>query len=556
MRTCRFLTLLLLLTSFVAAQQKSESKKPTDKKPTPTQKTATSETTATQPDETRAIEPQPAQGPSSPLTPPTTNTKFDVKEMPPVVTHHSIKHSSGKTLQYTATTGRMPIKDAVGNVEAEMFYVAYTLDGQDSAKRPITFAFNGGPGSSSIWLHMGTLGPRKVVLQPEGWMPQAPYRVQDNPYTPLDQTDIVMIDMIGTGYSRPLDTDTGKKFWGLRGDIESFGEFIRMYLSRNERWSSPLFLLGESYGTTRASGLAGYLVDKGISFNGITLLSTIMDFQSVLTSARNDEGYVYTLPTFTNIAFYHKKLPADLQQDFAKTRAEAEAFASGEYTVALAKGDSLSAADRKSIIEKIARYTGLKKDFIDQANLRVDVEGFSSQLLLDEKLRVGRLDGRFTAPSPVSTLNREFYDPSSAAITPPFTSVFNDYVRRELGYKVDMPYYVYIFEAPYGRSVKWDWNPGDNSGFEMGYTDTASALRAAIIKNPYMKVLVMEGFYDLATPYYAVHYTMDHLDLAPKYHQNISYADYEAGHMVYIHTPSLEKMHKDYTNFVISNVPK
>jgi carboxypeptidase C (cathepsin A) len=552
MKTFRLVVVVLLFASFAATQQKDEPKKPTDKKQA-VQKTQ--ESKPAHPDETNAIEPQTTPAPPSALTPPATNTKFDVKEVPPVVTHHSIKHSSGKTLQYTATTGRMPIKDAIGNVEAEMFYVAYTLDGQDAGKRPITFAFNGGPGSSSIWLHMGTLGPRKVVLQPEGWMPQAPYRVADNPYTPLDQTDIVMIDMIGTGFSRPLDTDTGKKFWGLKGDIESFGEFIRLYLSRNERWSSPLYLLGESYGTTRASGLAGYLVDKGISFNGITLLSTIMDFQSVLTSARNDEAYVYTLPTFTAIAYYHKKLPPELQQNFAKTRAEAEAFASGDYTVALAKGDSLSAGDRTAIIDKIARYTGLRKEFIDQANLRVDVEGFTAQLMIDQKLRVGRLDGRFTAPGPVSTLDRDFFDPSSAAITPPFVSVFNDYVRRELGYKVDMPYYTYIFEAPYGPSVKWDWTPGDR-GFEMGFTDTASALRAAMIKNPYMKVLVMEGFYDLATPYYAVHYTMDHLDLAPKYHQNISFADYEAGHMLYIHTPSLEKMHRDYTNFVTSNLPQ
>jgi carboxypeptidase C (cathepsin A) len=555
MRTFRLLTVLLLLASFTAAQQKEAPKKAPDKKPTATEKTTPPDVTKTPTEESRTPESAPA--PPSALAPATPNIKFDMKEVPAVVTHHSIKVASGKTLQYTATTGRMPIKDAVGNIEAEMFYVAYTLDGQSAAKRPITFAFNGGPGSSSVWLHMGTLGPRKVVLQPDGWMPQAPYRLADNPYTPLDQTDIVMIDMIGTGYSRPLDADTGKKFWGLKGDIESFGEFIRMYLSRNERWTSPLYLLGESYGTTRASGLAGYLVDKGISFNGITLLSTIMDFQSVLTSARNDEAFVYTLPTYTAIAFYHKKLPADLQQDFAKTRAEAEAFASGEYTVALAKGDSLSSADRAAIVDKIARYTGLKKDFIDQANLRVDVEGFSSHLLLDQKLRVGRLDGRFTAPSPVSTLDRDSYDPSSAAITPPFTSVFNDYVRRELGFKVDMPYYIYIFQAPYVTSFKWNWGSGEGGdGFEMGFADTASALRAAMVKNPYMKVLVMEGFYDQATPYYAVHYTMDHLDLAPKYHENISYADYEAGHMLYIHMPSLEKMHKDYTNFVTSNLPQ
>ena len=475
-----------------------------------------------------------------------------MKEVAPVVTHHSIKSAAGKTLQYTATTGRMPIKDAMGNIEAEMFYVAYTLDGQEPSRRPVTFAFNGGPGSASIWLHMGALGPRKVVLQKDGWMPEAPYRLMDNANSPLDQTDIVVIDAIGTGYSRPLDTDTGKKFWGVKGDIAAFGEFIRMYISRNERWSSPLFLLGESYGTTRAAGLSGYLVDNGIAFNGVTLLSTIIDFQSVLTSRNNDEGYVYTLPTYTAIAFYHKKLPTDLQQDLAKTRAEAEAFAIGEYATALRKGDTLSPAEREAIIEKVSRFTGLKKEYIDQSNLRVDVEGFTANLLIDQKLRVGRLDGRYTAPSPVSTLDRGFFDPSSAATTPPFTSVFNDYVRRELGYKTDMPYYVSVREAPYATGVKWNWDQGE----EMGFTDTASALRAAMVKNPYMKVMVMEGSYDLATPYFAVHYTMDHLDLAPQFHKNISFADYEAGHMLYIHTPSLEKMHKDYTDFVTSSMPQ
>jgi carboxypeptidase C (cathepsin A) len=551
MRLFRLLMVLLLLAAFANAQQKDAPKKPAEKKPAATERNAPPDTTQPHPEDTRTIESQANTPPQSALSPATTNTKFDMREVAPVVTHHSIKAASGRTLQYTATTGRMPIKDAVGNIEAEMFYVAYTLDGQEPGKRPVSFAFNGGPGSASIWLHMGALGPRKVVLQPDGWMPQAPYRLADNPYTPLDQTDIVVIDAIGTGYSRPLDTDTGKKFWGLKGDIEAFGEFIRMYISRNERWSSPLYLLGESYGTTRAAGIAGYLVDKGVAFNGVTLLSTIIDFQSVLTSRRNDEGFVYTLPTYTAIAFYHKKLPADLQQDLAKTRAEAEAFAFDEYTAALAKGDTLSQAERTAIIEKIARFTGLKKDYIDQSNLRVDVEGFTSNLLIDQKLRVGRLDGRYTAPSPVATLDQGFFDPSSAATTPPFTSVFNDYVRRELGYKVDMPYYVSVREAPYVTNIKWNWDTGD----EMGFADTAGALRAAMVKNPFMKVLVMEGFYDLATPYYAVHYTMDHLDLTPQYHKNISYVDYESGHMLYIHTPSLEKMHKDYTNFVTSGLP-
>ncbi len=554
MRTTRSLFVCLLLVSLATAQQRNQRTNPTSSQ-SPTQSEQAATPQATRPG---AAAEEPATAPArrnmseeaSPLAADKVNTKFDMKEVAPVVTHHSIKSASGKTLNYTATTGRLPIKDGFGNIEAEMFFVAYTLDGQDASKRPVTFAFNGGPGSASIWLHMGALGPRKVTLQNEGWMPQGPYKLMDNPYTPLDQTDLVLVDAIGTGYSRPLDVNTGKKFWGLKGDIEGFGEFIRMYISRYDRWSSPLFLLGESYGTTRAAGIAGYLVDKGIAFNGITLLSTIIDFQSVITTRRNDEGYIYTLPTFTSIAWYHKKLPSDLQGgDLAKARAEAEQFASGEYATALAKGDALSQAERQNIIDKLARYTGLKKDFIDQQNLRVDVRGFTSNLLIDQKLFVGRLDGRYSMPNP-SPGPMSFFDPSSAATTPPFVSVFNDYVRRELGYKVDMPYYTSARDGQYGPAFTWSW------GEEQGFADTASALRSAMIKNPFMKVQVMEGYYDLATPYYAVNYTMDHLDLAPQYHKNISFATYEAGHMVYLHTPSLEKMHKDYTGFVEANTPR
>jgi len=540
MKTLRLLAALLLLVSFAAAQRRT---------PPPTTKSPDATATTPNTEDSKTAEATPRTSAEGEKKEPTPITKFEMKEVAPVVTHHEIKSASGKLLKYTATAGRLPIKDAMGNIEAEMFFVAYTLDGQEPGRRPLTFAFNGGPGSASIWLHMGALGPRKVVLQEQGWMPQGPYRVADNPYTPLDQSDMVLVDAIGTGYSRPLDAATGKKFWGLKGDIEGFGEFIRMYISRYDRWSSPLFLLGESYGTTRAAGIAGYLADKGIAFNGITLLSTILDFESVITGRRNDEAYLLTLPTYTAIAWYHHRLAADLQADLTKARAEAEAFAAGEYTAALAKGDRLSGDERQFVIDKLARYTGLKKEFIDNSNLRIDVRGFTANLLIDEKLRVGRLDGRYTAPNPVATLDPGFFDPSSAATTPPFNAAFNDYIRRELGYKVDMPYNLSARDA-FRENFKWNWDE------EMGYADTASALRAALIKNPYMKVQVMEGYFDLATPYAAVNYSMDHLDLAPQYHKNISFVTYEAGHMVYLHGPSLEKMHKDYTNFVTSNVPQ
>jgi len=470
--------------------------------------------------------------------------KWDMKEEPPVVTHHEI-HINGKVLKYTATAGRMPIMGVTGKIEAEMFYVAYTLDGQEANKRPLTFAFNGGPGSASLWLHMGALGPRRVVLQPEGWMPAAPYRLMDNPYTPLDKTDIVIVDAIGTGYSRPVDLKTGKKFWGVQGDIASFGEFIRMYISRNERWLSPLFLFGESYGTTRSAGIAGYLMDHGIALSGVNLLSTVLDFETLSYSRKNDEAFVLTLPTYTMIAAYHKKLSPDLMQDLAKTRAEVEQFASTEYAEALAKGDSISPQEREDVLDKLARYTGLSKDYLDRMNLRVDVRGFTSHLLIDQKLRVGRLDARYTMPDPIGPWNDSFFDPSGAATTPPFVSVFNDYVRNELNYKTDMPYYVSARDAgPAAAAFQWDW------GTRMGYPDTATMLRSAMIKDPYLKVQVMEGYYDLATPYYAANFTMNHMDLPPSYRKNIQYATYDSGHMVYLNIKALAKLQKDYEHFI------
>ena len=496
--------------------------------------------------QTRRPEQQQSEGEGQQIRP----MHYDMTEVPPVVTHHSIR-VGGREIRYTASAGRMPIKDGEGKIDAEMFYVAYTMDGADPSTRPLTFSFNGGPGSASIWLHMGAMGPRKVVLQPQGWMPAAPYRLEDNPNTPLDKTDLVMVDAIGTGWSRPADAAAARRFWNMRGDIESFGEFIRMYLTRNDRWSSPLYLFGESYGTTRSAGIAGYLADRGISFNGIVLLSTVLSFETLEFAKTNDVPYPLILPSFTWIAGYHRKLPADLQGDIPKAAQEARDWALGEYWAALNKGDALTPQERANVVDKLSRYTGLSKEIIEWANLRIDVRTFTHYLLSDQKLHVGRLDGRYTGPDPNGFMDTPFYDPTSSQTGPPFTSVFNDYARRELNYKTDLPYWT---SAQQSGNFHWSWTGVE--GFGGGYPDTATALRQAIVKDPFLRVLVMEGHYDLATPYVAVDYTMDHLDLTPQYRKNISFTQYDSGHMVYLDSQSHAKMKQDLANFIDATTKK
>lgn len=458
-------------------------------------------------------------------------------EETPVVSKHSIT-VGGKTLNYTATTGTMPIKSATGEIEALLFYMAYTLDGTtNKAKRPLLFSFNGGPGSASVWLHLGALGPKRVKMLDDGALPPAPYQLVDNEGTWLDETDLVFIDPVGTGYSRAARPDLAQRFNGVRGDIQSVGEFIRMYLTRNERWTSPLYLAGESYGTFRAAGLAGALIDQGIAFNGVCLISTILNYQTVLDTQGNDLPHVLMLPTYAATAWYHKKLGAEYGS-LDKAVAEARAWAGGGYADALLKGDRLTAAERKAAVEKTAKLTGLSPQYVDESDLRLPLPRFNRELLRDRKLMVGRLDSRLTGPAPRDAGDSYQFDPSNSAIRPPYTALFNQYVREELGYKTDATYYIL------GGGIQ-PWQYSQNR-----FEDTSDALRNAFAKNPHMKVFVAYGYYDMATPFYAAEYTLNHMGLPLNLRGNFTHKYYEAGHMMYIHKPSLVQLKKDAAEFI------
>jgi carboxypeptidase C (cathepsin A) len=482
-----------------------------------------------------------AQGAPRPSASPTPERDPAMMDAAPVVTRHSI-NLSGRTLRYTVTTGVMPLKSAAGETEARIFYMAYAAEGGgNKASRPLMFSFNGGPGSSSVWLHLGALGPRRVEMLEEGGMPAPPFRLVDNEQTWLDLTDLVFIDPVGTGYSRAARPDLAQRYFGLQGDIQSVGEFIRLYLTKNERWTSPLFLVGESYGTTRASGLSGYLIDRGIAFNGILLVSTIMNFQTARFARGNDLPYVLFLPTYTATAWYHKKLPPDLQQNLRRTLDEVERWAATDYTVALAKGSRLTAAERQEVIDRLARYTGLGKDYIDQSNLRIEIQRFDKELLREQKRTVGRLDSRFKGMDSDNAAATPDFDPSMAAIRPPYTAAFNNYVRGELNFKSDLEYY--ILGGGIGR---WDF------GSDNAYADTSTALASAFAKNPYMKLFIAAGYYDLATPYFATQYTLDHMALDATLQPNVRTHYYEAGHMMYIDRRSLAQLKQDVAAFIHS----
>ena len=486
-----------------------------------------------------SMTPRPVETPQ-----PKPSPTIEQKEEPPIVTKHSVRVGS-RTLNYTTTTGFMPIKnDRSGETEARIFYIAYTLDGvSDPKTRPLMFSFNGGPGSASVWLHLGAIGPRRVRMLDDGMMPPPPYDMEDNQQTWLDQTDLVFIDPVGTGYSRAAKQELASKFFGLKGDIESVGEFIRLYLGRSERWSSPLFLVGESYGTTRASGLSDYLFDHGVGLNGILLISTVMNFQTIRFADNNDLPLVLILPSYATTAWYHKKLSPQMQSksvsDVAK---EAREFAGNEFMPALMRIDTLSPQERSNLADKYSQFTGLSRDYVERNNFRIELSKFMKELLRDRRRSIGRLDSRFLGIDRNASGDEPDDDPSMNAIRPPYTAAFNDYVRRDLGYKSDVEYYI----LGGGITSPWNWNTNN------GYADTSIPLRDAMAKNPYMKIFIGCGYYDMATPFYAAEYTVSALNLDPSLRKNIAFNYYEAGHMMYIEKNSLKKLKDDAAAFIQS----
>jgi carboxypeptidase C (cathepsin A) len=481
-------------------------------------------------------------------------TKAEVKPEKPIAkdnlteSKHKVK-IGGNEIEYTVTTGTMVLKEETPDREkefegekpkAEFFFVAYSKNGvDDPAKRPLTFSFNGGPGSSSVWLHLGLLGPRRVVMEFDGNLPKPPYQLTNNEFSLLDQTDLVFIDPVSTGYSRPVEGQKAKDFHGFKKDIESVGDFIRLYTTRYNRWLSPKFLIGESYGTTRASGLSGYLQERhGLYLNGIMLVSAVLNFQTIDFTPGNELPYVLFLPTYTATAWYHHALR--VRRPLQKLLAEVQAFAVNEYAPALLKGAALPRREQQTIAEKLARYTGLSQEYIERSNLRIPDFRFFKELLRSRGRTVGRLDSRFLGIDADTLDDGTHNDPSYTNIIGPYTAAFYDYVRRELNFEKDIPY-----EILNGQVWPWSYAQHENQ-----FVYVAETLRQAMSINPHLKVFVANGYYDLATPYFATEYTFSHLGLDESLRDNVSMGYYEAGHMMYIHMPALEALKKDLAEFI------
>lgn len=476
--------------------------------------------------------------------------KADEKPVEPtddlVTTTHEITIGD-HTLAYTASTGRIVLRQEIitdgafdgHKAKAEMFLTAYTLDDADPATRPVTFAFNGGPGSSSVWLHLGLFGPRRVLSGDVGDPVPPPYGLADNAETLLAHSDLVFIDPVSTGYSRAAKGEKPTDFHGYTADLESVGEVIRLWTSRNGRWMSPKFLAGESYGTLRASGLAGHLQERyGMYLNGLMLISSVLDMGSIRFTEGNDLPYSLFLPTYAAIAHYHGKLAGD--RPLADVLAEAESFAERDYPWALSRGNRLTPSERADIVARVAALTGVSRDYVDRVNLRMEHVRYYTELLRDQGKVVGRLDSRFTGWDPDSGRERFQEDPSYSAVYGPYTAALNHYVRQELEYANDLPYEILTHNV----------RPWSYKEFEGASVTVAEKLASAMRGNPALKVHVACGHLDGATPYYAAEYVLAHLAIPEELRGNIELVYYPAGHMMYVHEPSRVRQSADLAGFV------
>ncbi|MXV83566.1 peptidase S10 [Candidatus Poribacteria bacterium] len=473
----------------------------------------------------------------------------DIPEDKLSVTHHSVT-INGEEIRYTATAGTLVLKEEIDKEgekpKASVFFIAYTRDDvEDTSKRPITFSFNGGPGSSSVWLHLGVLGPRCVKPDEDGELPHPPYQLTNNDCSILDKTDLVFIDPVSTGFSRAVPGEEAKQFHGFKRDIESVGDFILLYLGRYKRWGSPKLLIGESYGTTRAGGLAGYLQGRhGAYLNAILLVSVVLNFQTIRFAPGNDLPYILYLPTYAATARYHDKLD-EVDSEFEAFMDEVKAFALGDYTLALMQGSAVPPDQRAAIVQHLAKYTGLTPEYIERTDMRINIMRFCKELLRDEGRTVGRFDSRYKGIDRDAAGETYEYDPSSAVVQGAYTAALNAYVRDELEFESDLPY-----EILSRRVHPWDYGDHQNE-----YVNVSDTLRAAMTMNPALKVFVANGYYDLATPFLASEYTFSHLGLDESLQDNITTAYYQAGHMMYIDQAELRKMKDDLDAFLDDVLP-
>lgn len=455
-----------------------------------------------------------------------------------VKTSHKVS-IAGKLINYQVQTGYLELKADTGKVMSKIFFTYYKKEGEEESKRPVTFTFNGGPGSASLWLHMGGVGPRRVELDAEGNAMPAPYKIIDNEYSWLDKTDLVFIDPVSTGLSRAVG-EAASNYHGFEGDIRSFGNFIQHFLSRYERWSSPKYLAGESYGTTRAAGLSKHLQDvHRIYLNGVILISAVLNFGTNDYAIGNDLPRALYIPSYTAAAWFHKKLAKDLlNKPLKEVLKESEVFALGEYASALLKGGWMSEEEKSKVAEKMAYFTGLDKAYILRGNLRIDENRFYKELRRNDGLSIGRLDARFTGRNFDDAGEYVDFDPSFANIDGPFTATINDYLEKELNWKDEKAYNVF------GNVYPWDYSNVQNK-----YLNVAESLRDAMAKNPHLKVYLGAGYYDFATPYFTAMYDLEHMFLRPEQKKRVKVHTYESGHMYYIHKPSLEQFKKDIDAF-------